>query len=499
MSSYILIGASLLLLISVLVSKISDRFGIPALLLFLIVGMLAGSEGPGGIHFDDPALAQFISISALVLILFSGGLDTEWEDIRPVLKEGALLATLGVFITAMIVGLVAGRLLGFSLLEGLLLGAIVSSTDAAAVFSVLRSKGISLKGQLKPLLELESGSNDPMAIFLTVGLIRLITQPDLSPFSLIGLFLMQMLIGAAVGYGMGRLSQLFINRVKLGYEGLYPVLTLALVFLTFGLTDLIGGSGFLAVYVAGIILGRYDFIHKRSLVRFHNGVAWLMQITMFLTLGLFVFPSRLIPIMGTSLLVTGCLMFIARPLSIFIGLSARRFPWRERAFVSWVGLRGAAPIILATFPLLAGIPQADVIFNVIFFVVLTSVLLQGTTIPLVARWLKVDAPMVPKRVYPIEYTPVEGFRNELKELPIAPGSHPDGKAIVELGLPDDFLVILIARDNDFVLPYGGIVLQGGDVLLALSDQKSFDEVQAKFSAPKTMARAERGRRADEPG
>ena len=499
MSPYVLIGASLLLLISVLVSKISDRFGIPALLLFLIVGMLAGSEGPGGIYFDDPALAQFISISALILILFSGGLDTEWEDIRPVLKEGALLATLGVFITAMVVGLVAGKLLGFSLLEGLLLGAIVSSTDAAAVFSVLRSKGISLKGQLKPLLELESGSNDPMAIFLTVGLIRLITQPGLSPLSLIGLFLMQMLIGAAVGYAMGRLSQLFINRVKLGYEGLYPVLTLALVFLTFGLTDLIGGSGFLAVYVAGIILGRYDFVHKRSLARFHNGVAWLMQITMFLTLGLFVFPSRLIPIMGTSLLIAGCLMFIARPLSIFIGLSARRFPWQERAFVSWVGLRGAAPIILATFPLLARIPQADVIFNVIFFIVLTSVLLQGTSIPLAARWLKVDAPMVPRRVYPIEYKPVEGFRNELKELPIAPGSHPDGKAIVELGLPDDFLVILIARDNDFVLPYGGIVLQGGDVLLALSDQKSFDEVQAKFIMPKTMAQTERGHRAKEPG
>jgi len=258
MSPYILIGASLLLLISVLVSKISDRFGVPALLLFLIVGMLAGSEGPGGIYFDDPALAQFISISALILILFSGGLDTEWEDIHPVLKEGALLATLGVFITAMIVGLVAGKLLGFSLLEGLLLGAIVSSTDAAAVFSVLRSKGISLKGQLKPLLELESGSNDPMAIFLTVGLIRLITQPDLSPLSLISLFLMQMLIGAAVGYAVGRLSQLFINRVKLGYEGLYPVLTLALVFLTFGLTDFIGGSGFLAVYVAGITLGRVE-------------------------------------------------------------------------------------------------------------------------------------------------------------------------------------------------------------------------------------------------
>ena len=487
MNEYILIGAAVLLFVSVLVSKISDRFGIPALLAFLILGMLAGSEGPGGIYFDDPALAQFISVIALVLILFSGGLSTEWDKVRPIAKESWLLATLGVFITALMTGAFASLVFKVSLLEGLLLGSIVSSTDAAAVFSVLRAKGISLKGKLKPLLELESGSNDPMAIFLTVGLIQLITHPDLSPWSLIGLFFQQMLVGAVVGYGMGRGILWLINRIKLGYEGLYPVLTLALVLLTFGLTAILGGSGFLAVYLAGIVLGHHDFIHKRSLSRFHDGLAWIMQITMFLTLGLLVFPSRLLPTSGLALLVAAGLMFIARPASVFIGLLPGALNWREKTFVSWVGLRGAAPIILATFPLLAGLQQAELIFNVIFFIVLTSVLLQGTSIPLAARWLGVEAPILPKRTYPIEYTPMGGFKSELQELTLPAGSKVAGKAIFELQLPDDFLVILVARDNDFIIPYGGLVLQAGDTLLVLSEKPSLEAVISRLNLSASAA------------
>ncbi len=481
MNEYILIGASVLLLISVLVSKISDRFGVPALLLFLILGMLAGSDGPGGVYFDDPALAQFIGVNALVLILFSGGLSTEWKLVRSVIKEGLLLSTFGVFVTALAVGLFTSRLLGLSLIEGLLLGSIVSSTDAAAVFSVLRSKGINLKGTLKPLLELESGSNDPMAIFLTLGLIQLITRPDLPLVSLVGSFIQQMLVGAALGYGAGRAMLFLVNRLKLGYEGLYPVLTLSLVFLTFGLTNVVGGNGFLAVYLAGIVLGNRDFIHKRSLLRFHDGLAWIMQIAMFLSLGLLVFPSRLVPIIGVGLLIAGWLMFVARPISIFTGLLPSALGWREKTFISWVGLRGAAPIILATFPLLAGLQQANLIFNVVFFVVLTSVLLQGTSIPVVARWLKVDAPAIPKRVYPIEFTPMRGLKSELKELPIPLDSSLVGKSIVELRLPNDFLVVLIARDNDFLLPSGGTVLQGGDTLLVLSDKESLDKVRIEHN------------------
>jgi len=481
MNEYVLIGASILLLISVLVSKISDRFGVPALLLFLVLGMLAGSDGFGGIYFDDPALAQFISIIALALILFSGGLSTEWHQVRPVLKEGLLLATVGVLSTAVVVGLFASLVLGLSTLEGLLLGSIVSSTDAAAVFSVLRSKGISLKGKLKPLLELESGSNDPMAIFLTIGLIQLLTQPGASPLSLVWLFIQQMVIGAIIGYGVGKLMLFLVNRLKLGYEGLYPVLILSLVFLAFGTATVLGGSGFLAVYLAGIVLGQQDFLHQKSLTRFYDGVAWIMQIAMFLTLGLLVFPSRLVPIMGVGLLIAGCLMLVARPISVFLSLLPSKLNWREKTFISWVGLRGAAPIVLATFPLIAQLEQASIIFNIVFFVVLTSVLLQGTSLPRVAKWLKVDTPGVVKRTYPIEYVPMGGWKSELKELPIPANSNIPGKAIFELGLPDEFLVVLIARDNDFVLPSGGTVLQDNDTLLVLSDKESFDQVAQKFN------------------
>jgi len=476
----ILIGASLLLLISIFASKISDRFGIPALLLFLILGMLAGSDGPGGIYFDDPALAQSIGIIALILILFSGGLDTEWDKIRLVFKEGLILSTLGVLITAVVVGLFINLLLGLPMGTSLLLGAIVSSTDAAAVFSVLRSKGINLKGKIAPLLELESGSNDPMAIFLTIGLIQLIKQPDISPLSLISSFFIQMIIGAIMGYAMSWIILFLINKSKLGYDGLYPVMTLAMVFLVYGATNALGGNGFLSVYLVGIFLSRHNFIHKRSLIRFHDGIAWLMQIAMFLTLGLLVFPTRLTLILIPGLLIAICLMFIARPVSIFLALIPCRYQWREKLFISWVGLRGAVPIILATYPLLAGIPQSEMIFNVVFFVVLTSVLLQGTTIPHAARWLRVDEPAIPKRISPLEYTPVDGLKSELVELYVELDSEMAGRAIVDLPLPQSFLIILISRGNDYLISKGSSVLEAGDTLLVLSDKNAMDEVQRVY-------------------
>lgn len=478
---YPLIIVSLLLLGSILASKVSDRFGVPSLVLFLALGMLAGSDGLGGFYFDDPALAQFIGVVALTLILFSGGLDTHWSSVRPVLASGVALSTLGVFVTALIVGVFAKFVLNLSMLEGLLLVAIVSSTDAAAVFSILRAKGINLKGNLRPLLELESGSNDPMAVFLTVGLIQLLTVPDTTLPGLILSFGLQFLIGAITGLGIGRGIVLLVNRLRLGYEGLYPVLTLALVFLTYGVTNIIGGNGFLAVYVAGIMVGNQDFIHKRSLLRFHDGLAWLMQIAMFLTLGLLVFPSRLVPVIVPGLIIAAGIMFVARPVSVFLGLALSKFAAREKAFASWVGLRGAVPIVLATYPLLAGLPQADLIFNVIFFVVLTSVLLQGSSVHLAAKLLRVDAPVIPKRIYPIEYNPVSGFRSELKELTISPRSDVAGRPIVELGLPDSFLVILIAREGEFLVPSGGTVLLVGDTLIALSDEAGFEQVQARIS------------------
>ncbi len=482
MPAYVLIGVATLLLASVLASKISDRYGIPALLLFLALGMLAGSEGPGGIYFDDPGVAQAVGVTALMLILFAGGLGTDWREVRPVLRESLVLATVGVAVTAGIVGLAAHWLLGLPMRTALLLASIMSSTDAAAVFAVLRSKGVHLKERLKPLLELESGSNDPMAIFLTVGFIRLLTTPGLSPWSLLGMFVQQIALGVALGYLGGRAMLWVINRVRLGYDGLYAVLSLALVTLVFGITDALRGSGFMAVYVAGIVLGHYPFVHKRSLIRFHDGLSWLMQIAMFLTLGLLVFPSHLLTVAGASLLVAAVLMLVGRPISVFLGMLGSSLGLRERVFVSWVGLRGAAPIILATFPLLAGIPEADLIFNVVFFVVLTSVLLQGTSIPLVARWLRVAAPPPADVRYPIALEPMAGLSSELKEIAVPADSRVVGQALVSLELPDDLLVILVARGDAFLVPSGRTVLQAGDRLLVLSEEASYQRVAAQVAA-----------------
>src|SRR5690606_34648461 len=278
-----------------LANKVSGRLGVPALLIFLLVGMLAGSEGPGGIYFDDPWIAQAVGVIALTYILFSGGLDTRWSEVRPVLPQAAVLSTIGVLLTALLMAGLAIVVFEVSLLEGFLLGAVVSSTDAAAVFSILRTKRASLKGMLRPLLELESASNDPMAVFLTIGAITLLLNPNLSPLILIPLFIQQMAVGGLIGYGMGKAMVYLINRLKLEFEGLYPVLTLALVMMTYGVTASLGGSGFLAAYIAGLVLGNSMFIHKNSLMRFHEGSAWLMQIALFRTLGLVGFRSHLSP------------------------------------------------------------------------------------------------------------------------------------------------------------------------------------------------------------
>lgn len=387
---YLLLGASILLLLSVVGSLASARTGVPALILFLVIGMMAGSDGPGGIQFDYPGVAQSLGVLALSFILFAGGYDTDWERTRPIVWKAVPLSTLGVVVTALLVGWFANLVLGFSWLEGLLLGSIVSSTDAAAVFAVLRSRGIRLRGHLKELLELESGSNDPMAVFLTTGMIGLLQDASRSWGDLIVMFLIQMTVGTIMGYGLGRVMVAIVDRIRLEYGGLYAVLSLSLVLFTYGITASAGGNGFLAVYLAGIHMGNSKFRHKRSLKGFHEGLAWLMQILMFLTLGLQVFPSHLVPVLGAGLLLSVFLMVIARPVATFGLLWFSGMSIREQALVAWVGLRGAVPIILATFPLVAGLPQADLIFHLVFFIVLTSVLLQGTSIPLVARWLGVD-------------------------------------------------------------------------------------------------------------
>ncbi|MDP2653115.1 MAG: potassium/proton antiporter [Candidatus Omnitrophota bacterium] len=473
-----LLIASVLLLLSVASSKVSDRFGIPSLLLFLLVGMLAGSEGIGGIHFNDPWLAKSLGVVALIFILFAGGIETKFRDIRPILWEGVVLSTAGVLVTAVLVSAFAMAVLKFSLWEGFLLGAIISSTDAATVLTILRSKNVSLRGKLRPLLELESGSNDPMAVFLTLAAIRFLTIENVSFADLALAFVLDMSVGLLMGFAMSRVILFVINRLQLDYEGLYPVLTIALVVLTYALTTVLKGNGFLAVYVSALILSNSEFLHKKAIIQFHEGLAWMMQIVMFLALGLLVFPSRIIPVIGVGLLISVFLMAVARPLSVFLCLAFSRLQINEKAMLSWVGLRGAVPIILATFPLIEKIPQADTIFNIVFFTVLTSILLQGTSIPAVSRWLKVDAPFVNKRIYPIEIdSSTSGIDANLEDVIVPFESDVIGKRLFQVGVPENCLVVLICRDEKFLIPNGKTELQGGDVLLTLGNKEDISALQ----------------------
>lgn len=475
-SENILLLGSILLLLSIIVSKTSGKLGVPALIIFLIIGMLAGSDGIGGIYFNDPYIAQFLGAIALTFILFSGGLETKWDSVKPVFRQGLILSTAGVLLTAVVVGLFVSLVSDFSLTEGLLIGAIVSSTDAAAVFSILRSRSIGLKGNLRPLLELESGSNDPMAYFLTIGVTAVLVNKDMSFASLVPLFFQQMIIGAIMGFLFGKIMGWTLNKINLDYDGLYPVLTLALLFLAYGLTTFIKGNGFLAIYIAGIILGNTNFVHKKSIIRFYDGQAWLMQIVMFLTLGLLVFPKQMLPYVGIGIIISLFLMFIARPLAVFICLAFFKMNNRERALISWVGLRGAVPIVFATYPMLQGVEKSNGIFNIVFFIVITSVMLQGTTIPLVARWLYLFKPVKFKTRYPLELELSDNFKNELFELEVKEDSSVVGRQIYQLKLPRTSLIVLINRNDKYITPGGATTIEKGDKLLIMSDHIGDKEV-----------------------
>lgn len=469
----VLLLGSLLLFISIVASKTSFKFGIPALILFLIVGMLAGSDGPGGIYFNDPKVAQFLGVVALTFILFSGGLETKWESVKPVLKDGLSLATVGVLITAISVGTFSSYLLGLPWIEGMLLGAIVSSTDAAAVFSILRSRNVGLKGNVRPLLEFESGSNDPMAYFLTISFTYLVMEPDATMVSLIPKFLKGMIIGAGAGYLFGKLMIWIVNKIKLDAEGLYPVLILSMVFFTYSFTDTIGGNGFLAIYIAAILLGNSNFIHKKSLIKFYDGQAWLVQIVMFLALGLLVYPSRIVPVIGEGVLISLFLIFIARPLAVFASLTfAKDMNVRKKLFMSWVGLRGAVPIIFATYPLIAGVPYSDMIFNLVFFISVSSVLVQGTTLPIVAKWLHVSVPEKLKRKFPLDIEMKDDQKSELVEFDITSSSPSVGKAVVELKLPSNAFIVMIHRHGKYLNASGSTIIEVGDHLLVMADNQS---------------------------
>ncbi|GGG97910.1 K+/H+ antiporter [Polaribacter pacificus] len=467
----ILLVGSLLLFISIVVGKTSYRFGVPTLILFLTIGMLAGSEGIAGIRFNDPKIAQFIGIVSLNFILFSGGLDTNWKSVKPILKEGIMLSTVGVLLTAVTLGTFVWFVTDFTIFESLLLGSIVSSTDAAAVFSILRSKNLALKNNLRPTLELESGSNDPMAYVLTISFLTLVINQDQNYVTIILMFLQQMVLGGIAGFTFGKISKMTINKIKLGFEGLYPVLVIALMFITFSATDFIGGNGFLSIYICAVYLGNQDLIHKSTILKMFDGIAWLMQIVLFLTLGLLVFPSEIIPYMGIGLLISVFLILVARPISVFISLLFFKMKLRRKFYISWVGLRGAVPIVFATYPLLAGIEKANMIFNIVFFISVTSVLIQGTTLSIFAKWLNVALPDEVKPIAENDRYILNLPKSAMKEVSIPPNSFAVSKRIIDLHFPKSAFIIMIKRDGKFVRPGGSTIIEADDILVVLLDNE----------------------------
>lgn len=465
-----LIGG-LLLLLGIASSKFAARLGVPVLVLFLVVGMLAGSEGVGGIPFEDYQLANNLASVALALILFDGGLQTPLGSLRKAWRPALSLSTAGVLLTSLITGLAAAWVLKMPLLHGLLLGSIVGSTDAAAVFSVLRSSGLKLPERLTATLEVESGSNDPMAIFLTFGLIGVITGQADSVGDLVKLFLVQYGAGTLIGIGIGRLATIAINRIQLEAPGLYPLMALAFGLLAFGAAAVLGGSGFLAVYVAGIVLGNSTIVFQRGIFLFHDAIAWLGQIVLFVMLGLLSFPSRLLAVSGQGLLIALVLIFVARPLAVFLTATPFGFNRRELVLLSWLGLKGAVPITLAIFPLLANVTDSHRIFNAVFFVVLISALTQGWSMPLVARWLGLGHKAAPTPAVSIEINALRHVDSRIVDYTVMASAPIVGCKLKDLGLPDGVVMTLLVRNKDVIMPRGETSFQVGDhVFVAVRDQ-----------------------------
>ena len=463
---------SILILLSILASKISYQVGLPSLLLFLLIGMIAGSDGIGGIHFDDQKLSQIIGVISLIYILFDGGLQAEWSSIRKIYLEALVLANLGVILTAIIMGIIASILYNFSTIESLLLGAIVSSTDAASVFALLKSSGLRLKGNLKPLLEFESGSNDTVAVILTLGFISLLNDSDKTISQLIPISILQIVIGGLFGYLAGKFILLVINRLNLEYDGLYTVFIIIIVYMIYIISKYIYGNGFLSVYIFGIVLGNSNFLHKKSIKLFMDGISWLLQILMFLTLGLLEFPSKLLPIYDTGIIFVICLIFFARPIAVFICLFPFKYSIPEKFLISWIGLRGAAPIVLATFPFTAGISKSEEIFNIVFFVVLFSLLIQGSTIRWMTKLLKLDIKEESNTYLESGLEIYDTKNTKLLDLFIPFNSSVENKLLVDLKLPIDCHITMICRGDNYIVPNGKSVLKGGDVLIVLAKNNS---------------------------
>ena len=479
----ILLIGSILLFVSIVVGKTGYRFGVPTLLLFLMVGMAFGSDGLG-IQFHSAKEAQFIGMVALSIILFSGGMDTKFSDIKPILAQGIALSTLGVLLTALFAGLFIWWLSGmswtnihFPLITSLLLASTMSSTDSASVFAILRSQKINLKHNLRPMLELESGSNDPMAYMLTVVLIQLTQSASMGIGGILSSFFIQFIVGAIAGYLLGKLAILMLNRLNIDNQSLYPILLLSFVFFTFSLTDLLGGNGYLAVYIAGMMVGNARIMHRKEINTFMDGLTWLFQIIMFLCLGLLVNPHEMIEVALVALLIGVFMIVIARPLSVFICMLpfGKKVTLKSRLFVSWVGLRGAVPIIFATYPVVEQVPGADAIFNIVFFITIVSLVIQGTTVSHMSRWLGLSMPM-PKTGNDFGVELPEEIGSDLRDLTVTAELLANGNTLKEMNIPQGTLVMIVKRGDAYLVPNGQLQLELGDKLLLISEKKASTQI-----------------------
>jgi cell volume regulation protein A len=442
--------------------------------------MIAGSDGLAIIPFHNPKVAQFIGMVVLSIILFSGGLDTKYSDIKPIAAPGAVLATVGVVLTTLLTGFFIYGLTHYffdefslSLFESLLLAAVMSSTDSASVFAILRSKGLKLKHNLRPLLEFESGSNDPMAYMLMIMFMQFVQAEYSNVGNLIGAFFYQFAIGALAGYILGKLSIRILNRINLDYHSLYPILLLAFSLIIFSLTHALKGNGFLAVYIGGLVIGNARFMNKRTSKNFFDGFAWLAQIIMFLTLGLLVNPSELLPIAILGFIIGFFMIIFARPITVFACLLPfRKISLKANLYTSWVGLRGAVPIIFATYLLTAQIPHANIMFNVVFFITIISLLIQGTSVPIVAKLLGVGEQVDTHKhshAFDIEFS--EEIKSAMAEIPIRKEYLRNGNHLVDLPIPENTLVTMVKRDHHYFIPQGNVEIYPGDVLLVISDDE----------------------------
>jgi cell volume regulation protein A len=466
---------------SIVATLISARLGAPLLLIFLVIGMLAGEDGVLGIKFGNPDVALLIGSIALVIILFDGGMRTHPDRVRVVLAPSAVLATLGVVLTCGILGVAASYLFNLTLLEGLLLGAILSSTDAAAVFSIFQSAGLNIKERVASTLEIESGSNDPMAVMLTFTLVGVLAGQSELNWSLSSVFFQQAVVGAAVGYGAGRFFVLLCRKLPLS-AAFFPLLAVSYALLIYGLTNQFGGSGFLSVYLMGFLIGNARLPQIQQILRMHDGLAWLSQIIMFLMLGLLVTPSKLVEYAIPALILALVMIFIARPIAVFLSLVPFHFPKKDQVFISWVGLRGAVPIILALFPWLAGVPNKDLYFNVAFFVVIVSLLIQGWSIAPVARWLKLEVPPEPGPDHSMALDSVDS--NDLLQVlsfKVGKGSPIVDSDWQQLNMSQDVSYLGVLRKGEWIKAEQSPSFQLNDILLVLSKAKDVKAVSDKVS------------------